>query len=100
MQKSNLKKIVKKTQKGKYKLYPDDIEYIIELANKHPRWSVDRIFNEALKPKMRKCLIIPLTPMLNNALEKAAQTYQISILAITYHVLKEWLESRKYLKPK
>lgn len=98
MTKRKLNSIAKKTQKRKYKLHPDDIEYIIELANKHPKWSVDRIFKEALRPRMRTCLIVPLTPSLKDALRKAADTYQISELAVAYHALKEWLKGRNYLK--
>ena len=86
MKKEKLRKIVKTTQ----------IEYIIELANQHPRWSVNRIFDEALRPRIRNCLIIPLTPNLKASLEKASKTYQISILDVTYHALKEWLKSRNY----
>lgn len=97
MKKEKLRKIAKSTQKRKYKLRPDDIEYILELANKHPRWSVDKIFYEALKPGIRKCLIVPLTPNLKEGLEKASKTYQISILDVTYHALKEWLKGRNYL---
>ena len=98
MKKRKLASIAKKTQKRKYKLRPDDIEYIIELANNQPRWPVNKIFDEALKPKVRKCLIVPLTPSLKAALEKAAKTYQISELAVAYHILKEWLKSRNLLK--
>ena len=98
MTEKKIRKIVKAVQKQQFKLRPDDIEYIIELANKHPKWSVDRIFEEATRPKIRNCLLLPLTPTLKEALEKAAKVYQISLLAVAHYALKEWLKDRKFLK--
>ncbi len=98
MHKNKLRSVVKKTQKRKYKLRPDDIEYVIELANSHPKWSVDRIFEEALRPKLKSCLIIPLTPKLKEAVGKAAKTYQISLVGVTCYALREWLKGRKFMK--
>ncbi len=98
MKKTKLNAIIKKTQKQRYKLRPDDIEYIIELANSHPKWPVKKIFEEALRPKMRNCLMIPLTPKLKEAIKKAAKTYQIDLAAVACRALREWLKGRNYLK--
>ena len=95
MTKKKAKKVIEKTKSEKYRLRPDDIQYIIELAQEHPRWSVDRIFDNALKPRLRSCLIIPLTPKIKKALKKAAKTYQLDLLDVAYHALQEWLKARK-----
>jgi hypothetical protein len=98
MHKNKIGAIIKKTQKEKFKLREDDIEYIIELANSHPKWSVDRIFEEARRPKIRSCLMLPLTPKLKEAVGKAAKTYQISLSAVACYALREWLKGRKFMK--
>lgn len=96
MTKAKAIKIIKAVREGKkWRLRADDIQYIIELAGEHPRWSVDRIFREALRPKIRTCLILPLTPKMKVALEKAAKTYQISMNDICFHILQEWLQAKK-----
>ncbi len=97
MKTSKVKKLVKKRKKHRYSLKPDDIRYIIELANQHPRWSVDRIFEEALRPRMRCGLILPLTPKTWTALEKASKIYQITAADVVYHALEEWLKAKKCL---
>jgi len=93
MKKTKVKKVIEETRKWR-PLRPDDIQYIIELANEHPRWGVPRIFEEALKPRMRKCLIIPLTLKMDTALKKATKTYQISVADVCYHILQEWLKAK------
>ena len=95
MTNKKVKKIVEQIKKEPYKLHPDDIRYIIELANEHPRWGVERIFDEALKPRIRTSLILPLTRKMKQALTKAAGRYQISMVDVCYHILEEWLKSRK-----
>ncbi len=94
MTNKKVKKIIEETRKWR-PLRPDDIRYIIELANEHPRWGVERIFEEALRPRMKSCLILPLTPKMKAALTKAAKTYQISMADVCYHVLEEWLKAKK-----
>ena len=94
MKKAKVKKVIEQTKKER-KLRPDDIQYIIELANEHPRWGAKRIFDEALKPRMRSCLVLPLTPRMKKALEKAAKTYQINMADVCYYILQEWLTARK-----
>lgn len=95
MTKNKAKKIIDKVKKREYRIRPDDIQYIIELAQEHPRWSVDRIFDNALHPRLRSCLTIPLTPKMKKALEKAAKIYQLDLLDVAYHALQEWLDARK-----
>jgi len=95
MTKKKAKKVIEKVRAEKYKLRPDDIQYIIELAQEHPRWSVGKIFEQAIRPRMRSCLMIPLTPKIKKALEKAAKIYQLNISDVSYHALQEWLEARK-----
>jgi hypothetical protein len=100
MHKNRIKKMVRVTQeqrkKYKYKIRPDDLEYIIELANDHPKWSVDKIFTEALKPKMRTCVILGLTPKLKKALEEASRVYQMNQTSVAFHALKEFLKARGF----
>lgn len=88
------KKAIAETRKWR-PLRPDDIQYILELANEHPRWGVERIFEEALRPRMRSVLPLPLTPKMKKAFEKAAKTYQISMLDVCYHILDEWFKAKK-----
>ena len=88
------KKIIKETKKWR-PLRPDDIQYILELASEHPRWGVERIFTEALTPRIRTSLILPLTPKMKKAFEKATKTYQISMLNVCYHILEEWFKAKK-----
>lgn len=96
MTKAKAKKVIEKVRtKKRWRLRPDDIQYIIELAGEHPRWSVKRIFDEALKPRIRSCLVLPLTPKMKTALVKASKKYQINMADTCYHILKEWLEARK-----
>lgn len=96
MTKKKAKKIIEKTREQKqWRLRPDDIQYIIELAGEHPRWSAERIFEEARKPKIRSCLMVSLTPKIKNALTKAAKRYQISITDVCYHILDEWFKAHK-----
>ena len=93
MTEKKVKKTIKAIKEKSYKLRPDDIWYIMELANEHRRWGVDRIFEEALRPRMRSALILPLTPKIKKALKRAASTYQISMLDVCYHILEEWLKA-------
>jgi hypothetical protein len=95
MTKAKATKLIEEVRGRKWRLRADDIQYIIELAGEHPRWSVQRIFNEALRPKIRTCLMLPLTPKMKEALDKAAKTYQISVGDVCYHILQEWLKARK-----
>ena len=81
-------------QRKKRVLRPDDIQYIIELAGKHPRWGVERIFEEALHPRIRTCLMLPLTPTMKKALVKATKVYQINMQDVCYHILQEWLQAK------
>jgi len=99
MTKKKITKIVQRTkeERKQYKLRPDDIQYIIELANEHSRWSVERIFKEALAPRIRTCLIVPLTPKLKKGLKSASDMYQIGALDVIYHILEEWLKAHKYI---
>lgn len=94
MTKAKATKVIENARKWR-PLRPDDIQYIIEIATEHPRWGVERIFEEALRPRIRSCVILPLTPKMKKALAKAAQTYQISTLDVCYHILVEWLTARK-----
>lgn len=96
--KAVVKKLAKKAQRLKYKLRPVDIRYIIELANAHPRWPIDRIFDEALKPRLQSSLILGMTPKLQKALIKAAKRYQIKIADIAYDAIEEWLKQRQFLE--
>ena len=104
MHKNRIKKIVKVTQeqrkKYKYRLRPDDIEYIIELANDHPKWSVEKIFEQALKPRLRTCVILGLTPKMQKAMKEASRIYQINNADIAFHALQEFLEARGFYNGK
>ena len=97
VKKEILKKIIKETQKTRkfYRLRPADIQYIIELANEHPKWPVNKIFDEALRPRIRTCLILELTPKIDKALQKAAKQYQLDLDYVICHVLEEWLKAKK-----
>jgi len=95
IKKDRAKKFIRATQKHDYRLKPVDIRYIIELANLHPRWPVNRIFEEALRPRMQSALIVHITPKLKKALEKAAKRYQITILDVAYDAIEEWLKQKQ-----
>ena len=94
MTKKKVTRIIEQQKREPYTLRADDIQYIIELAAEHPRWSVNRIFKEALRPKIRSMLILPLTPKLKQALKKADEVYQIGLTNICYHILEEWLKAK------
>lgn len=86
--------MIKQTRKHRH-LYPDDVRYIIELANHHPKWPVEKIFEEALKPRLRRSLILPLTPNMAKKLDKAARRYQISPTAVIYEAMDKWLTAER-----
>ncbi len=98
MTKKKVTKLTKVIKNCKFRLRSNQIQYIIELCQEHPRWGVDKIFEEALKPRIVSSLIIPLTPKIKIALTKAAETYQLGLDYVTYHVLQEWLTERGFLK--
>ena len=95
MTKKKATKVISKVREQKYRLRPDDIQYIIELAQEHPRWSVDRIFNKALRPRVRTSVIVPLTPRLEAGLKRACKTYQLGIADVLYHCIQEWLTAKQ-----
>jgi len=96
MTKLKAEKVIAHIKEQPYKLEPDTIQYIIELANVHPRWSVERIFKEAFRPRLRTSIILPLTPKMKRAFTKAAKQYQISYPDICYHVLTEWFTAHNF----
>ena len=95
MTEKKVKKIIGNMKKEPNRLRPDEIRYIIEIAAEHPRWGVKRIFDEALRPRMRSCLVLSLTPKMKESLKKAAEKYQIGMSDVCYHILEEWFEAKK-----
>ena len=73
-------------------LRPDDIWYILEVAERHPKWSVKRIFEDALAPRLRTSLCLPLTPKMKKQFDKAAKKFDMSVPFVAYHAIEEWME--------
>jgi predicted DNA-binding protein (UPF0278 family) len=98
MTEKKVKKLVETQKKYEFHLYQDDIQLILEVAQEHPRWSVDRIFKEALQTRMRNGVIIYVTPKIHTALKEAAKMYKISIDAVAYEAMKKWLIAHNFYK--
>ena len=94
MTKDKIEKLAKETQKEQ-SFRSDDIRYVLELATAHPRWSVNRIFREVLKPRIRTRLIVYLTPKLKRQLEKAVREYKIKAYDLVCDILEEWLDAKQ-----
>jgi hypothetical protein len=98
MTEKKVKKLVEAQRKHKFHLYMDDIQLILEVAQEHPRWSCDRIFKEALQTRIRKGILLYITPKIHTALKEAAEIYKISITAVAYEAMIEWLTARNFMK--
>ena len=95
MKERKAKQIIGATKRDR-PLFSDDIWRIIELCQKHPRWSVDRVFTEALAPRIRTSLMFPLTPDMKAKLKEAEKKYDMRATDITYHAVDEWLKGHGF----
>lgn len=71
---------------------PDDIQYVIELANKHPRWTVDRIFTQVIKPRSRSCVVLALSPGMKCSLDEKSKEYRMNINELVQEIVLKWLD--------
>lgn len=97
MTKKKAIKLINRAREEKHNLLTDDIQYIIELSQEHPQWSVDRVFDEALKPKLRHVIVIYPSNEMNKALTKASKIYQLDIQHTIDHILRKYLKAEKLL---
>ena len=103
MKKQKARQIVNAQRKSRFRLTQDEIHLILELSQEHPRWSVDRVFKEAARPKVRTGIVFYPTPKIMQALREAADGYDVSVPFVLHDLLFEWYrgyQARKERKPK
>jgi len=81
----------------KYQLDKYQKRRLVEYGEDHPRWSAAKIVEEAIKPRVEKSVIVPLSPKLRDGLQKAVDACRKLPDEITSEALEHWLRINGYL---
>lgn len=81
----------------KYKLDKYQKGRLVEYGEEHPKWSVHKIVQESLRPKIEKSVVVPLSPKLRDGLQRAVDSCHKGPDEITLQALEHWLSRNGYL---
>jgi len=81
----------------KYDLDKHQKGRLVEYGEDHPRWSARKIVEEAMKPRVEKSVLVPLSPRLRDGLQKAVDACRRTPDEITVEALEHWLKVNTYL---
>jgi len=81
----------------KYDLDKHQKGRLVEYGEDHPRWSARKIVEEAIKPRVEKSVLVPLSPRLRDGLQKAVDARRRTPDEITVEALEHWLKVNAYL---
>jgi ParB family chromosome partitioning protein len=70
---------------------------LVEYGEDHPRWSAKKIIQEAIKARVEKSVVVPLSPRLRDGLQKAVDACRRTPDEITAEALEHWLKVNMYL---
>jgi len=90
-------KMVELVKKMKKLTGPEKVK-LVEAGRRKPQVSASELIEEAKKPKIEEKVIVPLTPELITALERAVKEIGLSKEEIAKKALEEWLSSKGYYK--
>lgn len=71
---------------------------LVEIGKRKPKAKVEELINEAKKPRIEEKVIVPLTPALIMALDKAVKEIGLSKEEIAKKALEDWLGNKGYYK--
>jgi len=81
----------------KYQLDKYQKGRLVEYGEEHPTWSAKKIVEEAIKPRVEKSVVVPLSPRLRDGLQKAVDARRRSPDEIASEALEHWLKINGYL---
>ena len=81
----------------KYQLDKYQKGHLVEYGEDHPKWSSRKIFEEAIKPRVEKSVLVPLSPKLRDGLQRAVDACRRTPDEITAQALEHWLQVNGYL---
>ncbi len=81
----------------KYQLDKYQKGRLVEYGEDHPKWPARKIFEEAIKPRVEKSVVVPLPPKLRDGLQKAVDACRRTPDEITAQALEHWLKVNGYL---
>jgi ParB family chromosome partitioning protein len=82
---------------NKYQLDKYQKGRLVEYGEDHPKWSAKKIIEEAIKPRVEKSVVVPLSPKLRDGLQKAVDACRKTPDEITAEALEHWLKVNMYL---
>lgn len=81
----------------KYQLDKYQKGRLVEYGEDHPKWSATKIIQEAIKPRVEKSVVVPLSPKLRDGLQKAVDACRRTPDELTVEALEHWLKRNGYL---
>lgn len=79
-------------------LTPPERTRIVEIGRRKPEAKTEELIKEAKKPRIEEKVIVPLTPALMVALEKAVEEIGLSKEEVAKKALEDWLSDKGYYK--
>ncbi len=93
----NKNKMIKLAKKMKELTAPEKAR-LVETGKRKPQAKPEELIEEAKKPRIEEKVIVPLTPALMMALNRAVKEIGLSREEITKKALEDWLGSKGYYK--
>ncbi len=90
-------KMIKLAKKMKELTAPEKTR-IVEIGKRKPKSKTEELIEEAKKPRIEEKVIVPLTPALMVALEKAVEEIGLSREEVVKKALEDWLGDKGYYK--
>jgi ParB/RepB/Spo0J family partition protein len=81
----------------KYQLDTYQKGRLVEYGEKHPTWSAKKIVEEAIKPRVEKSVVVPLSPRLRDGLQRAVDACRRTPDEIAAEALEHWLKVNGYV---
>lgn len=87
-----------KLAKEMKRLTPPERKRLAEVAKTTPDEKVTQLIRKARKPHIEEKIIVPLTPQLRTALDRAVKAIGLPQEEVAQKALKEWLRNNGYFK--
>lgn len=81
----------------KYDLDKHQKARMVEYGESNRMWSAKKIFEESIKPRVEKSVVVPLSPRLRDGLQRAVDACRRTPDEITTEALEYWLEKNSYI---
>jgi ParB family chromosome partitioning protein len=91
------KKMIKLAKKMKELTAPEKTK-MVEIGKRKPKAKTEELIKEAKKPRIEEKVIVPSTPALMIALEKAVEEIGLSREEVVKKALEDWLSDKGYYR--